>query len=77
MLAGYIGTSQRFDDAIANFAADYADQTERDWQALLHSRRHATPTATIKQPLDADRHRSAKPASAASSTQVRKKKSRP
>jgi len=50
MLAGYIGTSQRFDDAIANFAADYADQTERDWQALLHSRRHATPTAkpTIK-----------------------------
>jgi uncharacterized protein (DUF2252 family) len=44
MLAGYIGASERFDDAIANFAAEYADQTERDWQALLHSRRHAKPT---------------------------------
>ena len=39
MLAGYIGTSARFDDAIARFAADYADQTGRDWEALLHARR--------------------------------------
>ena len=41
MIAGYIGTSARFDEAIARFAADYADQTERDWQALVHSRRPA------------------------------------
>ena len=39
MLAGYIGTSARFDDAIARFAADYADQTGRDWEALIASRR--------------------------------------
>ena len=39
MLAGYIGTSARFDDAIARFAASYADQTGRDWEALLHARR--------------------------------------
>jgi uncharacterized protein (DUF2252 family) len=39
MLAGYIGTSARFDDAIARFATDYADQTARDWEALLHARR--------------------------------------
>ena len=41
MLAGYIGTSARFDDAIARFAADYADQTGRDWEALVRSRRRA------------------------------------
>jgi hypothetical protein len=39
LIAGYIGTSGRFDHAIAHFAADYADQTELDWKALLHSRR--------------------------------------
>jgi uncharacterized protein (DUF2252 family) len=38
-IAGYIGNSDRFDQAIAHFAADYADQTERDWQALVRSRR--------------------------------------
>ena len=38
-IAGYIGTSTRFDLAIVHFAAQYADQTERDWQALLRSRR--------------------------------------
>ncbi len=41
-IAGYIGTSPRFDEAIAHFAAEYANQTERDWQALVRSRRHAT-----------------------------------
>ncbi len=53
VIAGYIGASARFDSAIARFAAAYATQTERDWQALLHSRRHAAPSfakkpATIK-----------------------------
>jgi uncharacterized protein (DUF2252 family) len=41
VIAGYIGTSDRFDQAIAKFAAGYADQTERDWQALTRSRSHA------------------------------------
>jgi uncharacterized protein (DUF2252 family) len=35
MIAGYLGSSEVFDDAIAEFAADYADQTQRDYQALL------------------------------------------
>jgi len=39
MIAGYLGASARFDQAIAHFAAEYADQTERDWEALVHSRR--------------------------------------
>jgi uncharacterized protein (DUF2252 family) len=43
MIAGYIGTSERFDQAIAHFAESYADQTERDWQALLRSRRAVKP----------------------------------
>ena len=47
-IAGYIGASARFDSAIARFAAAYATQTERDWQALLHSRRHAAPSSAKK-----------------------------
>jgi hypothetical protein len=47
-IAGYIGASARFDQAIAQFAADYATQTERDWQALLHSRHHAAPSSAKK-----------------------------
>jgi uncharacterized protein (DUF2252 family) len=39
MIAGYVGTADRFDAAIARFAVEYADQTERDWEALVHSRR--------------------------------------
>jgi len=49
MLAGYIGRSARFDEAIGNFAAEYADQTERDWQALIRSRRN-TPPHPAKKP---------------------------
>ena len=45
VIAGYIGTSDRFDQAIARFAEEYADQTQRDWQALVASRRHTQPSA--------------------------------
>jgi uncharacterized protein (DUF2252 family) len=34
-IAGYLGTSDAFDDAIVKFARVYADQTERDYEALL------------------------------------------
>ena len=34
-LAGYLGTSTRFDDALVQFAEAYADQTEKDWKELL------------------------------------------
>jgi uncharacterized protein (DUF2252 family) len=43
MLAGYIGQSDRFDIAIAKFAADYADQTEQDWKTLVRSRAKSSP----------------------------------
>jgi hypothetical protein len=35
MLSAYMGDDSEFDKAIAEFAMAYADQTERDWRALL------------------------------------------
>ena len=37
MVAGYLGNSTRFDDAVGAFAMAYADQTERDWKELVQS----------------------------------------
>ncbi|WP_433967178.1 DUF2252 domain-containing protein [Tunturiibacter gelidiferens] len=37
MVAGYVGTSARFDDAVVAFAEAYADQTEVDWKQLVKS----------------------------------------
>ena len=36
-LAGYLGSSDRFDQAIADFAEAYADQNERDYQAFVRA----------------------------------------
>jgi hypothetical protein len=35
--AGYIGGSDRFEKAVEQFALAYADQTEKDWKALVKS----------------------------------------
>jgi len=35
VLAGYMGSGTEFDEAIGEFAMTYADQTDRDWNALL------------------------------------------
>jgi len=35
MIAGYIGSSKTFDEAICDFAFDYADQAERDYKAFV------------------------------------------
>ena len=34
-IAGYMGTSSVFDDAISEFAVEYADQNERDYRAFI------------------------------------------
>ena len=39
MLSGYLGVSGRFEAAVANFAMAYGDQTDRDWQELVRSRK--------------------------------------
>jgi uncharacterized protein (DUF2252 family) len=36
-IAGYLGKSKAFDKAIGNFAEAYADQAERDYQALVEA----------------------------------------
>jgi uncharacterized protein (DUF2252 family) len=45
ILAGYLGSSERFDEAIVKFAAEYANQTDRDWEALVQTRRHTSASA--------------------------------
>ena len=35
MIAGYIGSSDKFDRAMSRFARAYSDQTESDHQALV------------------------------------------
>ncbi|MGH3606116.1 MAG: DUF2252 family protein [Pseudonocardiaceae bacterium] len=35
MIAGYLGSSDKVDRAMCRFARCYAEQTERDYQALL------------------------------------------
>ena len=37
MIAGYLGTSEIFDDAIADFAAAYARQNDQDHRLLLEA----------------------------------------
>jgi uncharacterized protein (DUF2252 family) len=49
-LVGYVGRSGRFDEAIARFAEEYADQTERDWELLVRSRRSASSAKSQKSP---------------------------
>jgi Uncharacterized protein conserved in bacteria (DUF2252) len=40
LIAGYVGTSAALDESIARFALAYADQTERDHEALTRAARH-------------------------------------
>jgi len=40
-IAGYLGTSDRFDRAILAFARTYADKTEHDWALLKKSMKKA------------------------------------
>jgi len=35
ILAGYLGRSTAFDEALAAFATEYADQNERDYKSFL------------------------------------------
>ena len=41
MIAGYLGRSTRFDDAVGAFAEAYANQTELDWKQLVQSLKKA------------------------------------
>jgi uncharacterized protein (DUF2252 family) len=47
VIAGYIGNGKRFDEAILEFAEGYAEQTKKDWEALLKSK-HGVKNAKPK-----------------------------
>jgi len=48
MISGYMGSSETFDDAICEFAVEYADQTQRDYRALVKAVREGRVKATIE-----------------------------
>ncbi len=47
VIAGYLGNGKRFGEAILEFAEAYAEQTHKDWQALLKSK-HGVKPAKVK-----------------------------
>jgi len=49
MISGYLGGSDDFDDAIADFAVAYAEQNERDYRRLLDAVSAAEVEATVDQ----------------------------
>ncbi len=48
MISGYMGSSETFDDAMCEFAVEYADQTERDHKAFVKAVREGRIQATIE-----------------------------
>ena len=48
MISGYMGSSETFDDAICEFAVEYADQTQRDYRACVKAVREGRVKATIE-----------------------------
>lgn len=46
MIAGYMGASETFDDAIGEFAMEYADQTERDYRGFVKAVKEGRVEAT-------------------------------
>ncbi len=78
-IAGYIGNSSRFDEAITRFALDYADQTERDWKTLTtsrHTTQPAPPPHTKDKPKKHKPAKKKKSATAKSAAKAPRPKSR-
>jgi uncharacterized protein (DUF2252 family) len=48
MIAGYLGRSTRFDEAVGAFAEAYANQTEVDWKQLVGSMKKTQKKAAAK-----------------------------
>ena len=46
---GYLGSGDRFDSAIGKFAVAYADQTEQDYDQLVHAARNGRITAVCEE----------------------------
>jgi hypothetical protein len=50
-ISGYLGTGDRFESAIGKFAVAYADQTERDYDALAAAARSGRVEALAEEGL--------------------------
>jgi len=48
MISGYMGSSRAFDEAICDFAVDYADQAELDYKAYVKAVRQGRVTASVE-----------------------------
>jgi uncharacterized protein (DUF2252 family) len=48
MIAGYMGSSRSFEEAICDFAGDYADQAERDHKAFVKAIREGRVKAVVE-----------------------------
>ena len=48
MVAGYMGASEIFDDAIAEFAVEYADQAHKDHRAFVRAVRQGRIEAALE-----------------------------
>jgi hypothetical protein len=48
MIAGYMGSGRTFDEAIGDFAVDYADQAERDHEAFVKAVREGRVNALVE-----------------------------
>jgi hypothetical protein len=72
LLSGYLGTADRFDKALVNFAVDYADQTTRDFEAWLKAIRDGKVKALEPAKKKATKKKKAAPER--KSTKKRKKK---
>jgi len=48
MMTGYMGSGHSFDEAICDFAGDYADQAERDHKAFVKAIREGRVKAVAE-----------------------------
>jgi uncharacterized protein (DUF2252 family) len=48
MISGYMGSGNMFDEAICDFAVDYADQAERDYKAFVKAVREGRVKAVVE-----------------------------
>ncbi|MGZ9046570.1 MAG: DUF2252 family protein, partial [Telluria sp.] len=49
MMAGYMGAGQTFDDAIGEFAVEYANQNQRDFRAFTRAIRAGRIEAMVEE----------------------------
>jgi uncharacterized protein (DUF2252 family) len=50
MISGYIGSSEAFDEAMCEFAIDYADQVQEDYKSFVRAAREGRIKATVETP---------------------------